>query len=365
VDVRINYLASASRELKHRATLRLHSATYEVPAQVILLDRDVLSPGDTAFVQLRLKSPVLLLPGDFFIMRSYSPQITVGGGVVIDPAPARRRRRSAQALELLNALDEGEDADKLLLLVRESLLSGLSVEDITIRSGLPAAKVDAGLAGLLSQRHVVQVARKPRIFVGIEAFEDLKDMLLTGLEDYLRKNPFKEGIGKEELKAHIPQRSDVRFFDALLNALEKDGKVIVDRDLVKKPGHKPFAAADLAELLGKLENALQAGGFEPPGIKELRAVVGGAEKEVLEHLNQLVREGRVVKVKAELFYAAEPLQTLRDKLVAWLREKGEITPPQFRELTGLSRKYMIPLLEFFDQEKTTIRIGDKRVLRRR
>jgi selenocysteine-specific elongation factor len=365
VDVRINYLASASRELKHRATLRLHSATYEVPAQVILLDRDVLAPGDTAFVQLRLKSPVLLLPGDFFIMRSYSPQITVGGGVVIDPAPARRRRRSAQALELLNALDEGEDADKLLLLVRESLLSGLSVEDITIRSGLPAAKVDAGLAGLLSRRHVVQVARKPRIFVGIEAFEDIKDMLLTGLEDYLRKNPFKEGIGKEELKAHIPQRSDVRFFDALLNALEKDGKVIVDRDLVKKPGHKPFAAADLAELLGKLENALQAGGFEPPGIKELRAVVGGAEKEVLEHLNQLVREGRVVKVKAELFYAAEPLQALRDKLVAWLREKGEITPPQFRELTGLSRKYMIPLLEFFDQEKTTIRIGDKRVLRRR
>jgi selenocysteine-specific elongation factor len=365
VDTRIHYLTSATRNLKHRATLRLHSATYEVPAQVILLDREVLAPGDSAFAQLRLKNPVLLLPGDFFIVRSYSPQITVGGGVVIDPAPPRRRRRSAQALELLNVLDEGSAADKLSLLVRESLLSGLSLEEIAIRSGLPAVKVESGLSGLLSQRNVVQVVRKPRVFVSMEAFEDIKDMLMTGLENYLQKNPFKEGIGKEELKAHIPPRSDVRFFDALLNALEKEGRVIVDCELVKKPGHKPFAAADFAELLNKLEKALRTGGLEPPGIKDLCAVVGGSEKEVLEHLNQLVREGRAVKVKAELFYAAQPLRAVREELVAWLREKGEITPPRFRELTGLSRKYMIPLLEFFDQEKTTIRVGDKRVLRRR
>jgi len=364
VDTRIDYLSSAPRELKHRATLRLHSATYEVPAQVILLDRDVLEPGGSAFVQLRLKSPVLLLPGDNFIVRSYSPQITVGGGVVIDPAPPRRRRRSAQALELLTALGGGEDADKILLLIRESLLSGLPLEELITRSGLSAKRTEAALSGLLSQGLLVQVVREPRIFLSKEAFAELKSLLLDGLENYLRENPLKEGIGKEELKARIPKRSDLRFFGPVLASLEKDGKALADRDLVKKPGHKASAAVDQAGLQTRLENALQKGGAEPPGIKELCEAVRCGEKEALEHLNLLAREGRAIKIKSDIFYAPEPLQSLRQKLVAFLQEKGEVTPPDFRELTGLSRKFMIPLLEYFDQEKVTIRVGDKRVLRK-
>lgn len=365
VDARLDFLASAPRELKHRATLRLHSATYEVSAQVILLEGDTLAPGASAFVQLRLKGPVLLLPGDFFILRSYSPQVTVGGGVVLDPAPPRRRRRSAQARELLDALGEGVDADKLLLLTQQSLLSGLTLEELIIRSGLPAKRAEAALANLLSQGLLVQAAREPRTFLAQESFHSLKSLLLTGLEGYLRDNPLKEGIGKEELKAHIPKRSDLRFFPAVLTALEKEGKVIVDRDLVKMPGHRAAAGAGQAGLLAELETALQAGGEEPPGIKELAALVGSDEKHVLENLNLLAREGRVMKVKADVFYSPQPLQALQEKLVAYLGEKVEITPPQFRELTGLSRKFMIPLLEYFDQIKVTLRVGDKRVLRKR
>ena len=110
VDVRLNYLSSAPRELKHRSTLRLHSATYEVPGQVILIDRDTLQPGETAYVQLRLAKPVLLLPGDPFVLRTYSPQATLGGGTILDPDPPRRRRRSAEALDLLQAIETGGEA---------------------------------------------------------------------------------------------------------------------------------------------------------------------------------------------------------------------------------------------------------------
>ena len=365
VDARIDYLSSAPRELKHRATLRLHSATYEVSAQVILLDRDTLAPGDSAFVQLRLKTPVLLLPGDNFIVRSYSPQITVGGGAVIDPAPPRRRRRSAQALELLQALDQGEDADKLLLLTQESLLSGLTLEELVIRSGLSEKKIEAPLAGQLSKGLIVQAVRKPRIFLAQEAFESLKTLLVSGLEKYLQANPLKEGIGKEELKAQIPKRSDVRFFESLLGSLEKEKKIIVDRDLIKIPGHRASAAVDQAAVLAKLEEALQQADIEPPSIKVLGELVRCNEKAVLEHLILLHRENRAVKITADLFYAPQPLQTIQEKVVAFLKENEEITPPQFRELTGLSRKYMIPLLGYFDQEKVTLRIGDKRVLRGR
>ncbi|MRR06138.1 MAG: selenocysteine-specific translation elongation factor [Deltaproteobacteria bacterium] len=365
VDTRFNYLPTAPRELKHRATLRLHSATYEVPAQVILLDRDVLKPGETAFVQLRLKHPVLLLPGDLFILRSNSPQITVGGGQVLDPAPPRRRRRSEQALELLDALREGEDADKVRLLAQESLLSGITLEELVIRSGLSAKRTEAALAALLSHGQLVQMVREPRIFLAKEAFQTIKTLLLDGLEGYLRDNPLKEGIGKEELKARIPRRSDLRFFGPALSALEKEGKALVDRDLVKIPGRKAGNNDSGAALLARLEDELRKGDREPPSVKELAQGLDRSEKELLEHIDLLVRAGKAVKVKNDLYYAPEPLAEIRACLLRHLEAKGEITPPEFRELTGLSRKFMIPLLEFFDQEKLTIRVGDKRLFRKK
>lgn len=218
---------------------------------------------------------------------------------------------------------------------------------------------------MLSKGLIVQAVRKPRIFLAQDAFETLKSLLVSGLEKYVKDNPLKEGIGKEELKAQIPKRSDARFFDAVLSSLEKQKKIIVDRDLIKIPGHRASAAVDQAAVLTKLEEALQQAGMEPPTLKVLGERVRCNEKAVLEHLILLHRENRAVKITAELFYAPQPLQSIQEKLVAFLKEQDEITPPQFRELTGLSRKYMIPLLGYFDQEKVTLRVGDKRVLRRR
>ncbi|BEH08464.1 MULTISPECIES: selenocysteine-specific translation elongation factor [Geobacter] len=364
VDARLDYLPSAPRELRHRSTLRLHSATYEVPAQVILLDRDVLAPGDSAFVQLRLKHPVLLLPGDPFVLRSYSPQATLGGGNVLDPMPPRRRRRSDEALALLEALGERSESDTVRLLVSGSLLTGICFEDIVVRGGLSARRAEAAMATLLSSGDVVQMVREPRIFLSRTSFVSLKGVLLSEVEEYLRDNPLREGLGKEELKTRLPRRSDPRFFTPLLISLEKEGKIVVDRDLVKLPGRKGTITVDQADLQVRLEKALQRGGYEPPTIKEMCDSLHCAEKMLLEHLNILAREGRAVKVKSDIFYAPEPLADIREKLMAYLREKGEIMPPEFRELTGLSRKFMIPLLEFFDQGKITIRVGDKRVLRR-
>jgi selenocysteine-specific elongation factor len=365
VDAQFSYLLSAPRELKHRSMLRLHSATYEVPAQVILLDREVLLPGEASMVQLRLKHPVLLLPGDHFIVRSYSPQVTVGGGVVIDPAPPRRRRRSAQALELLQALREGEDGDKIRLLAQEALLSGISMDEIVTRSGLPAKKTETVLAALLTQGLLVQVVREPRVFLAKESFSVIKEQLLGGLEGYLRDNPLKEGIGKEELKSYIPRRSDLRFFGPALASLEKEGKALVARDLVKMPGREAIHEADGSGLLTSLETALQEGGMEPPNLKEMSERLRRSEKEILEHLGLLVRGGRAIKIKNDIYYAPEPLAEIRGRLLKHLEAKGEITPPEFRDLTGLSRKFMIPLLEYFDQEKLTIRVGDKRLFRKK
>jgi selenocysteine-specific elongation factor len=364
VDAHLDYLPSALRELRQRTILRLLSSTYEVPAQVILLDRDTLQPGDSAFVQLRLKSPVLLLSGDAFVLRAYSPQTTVGGGRVLDPEPPRRKRCSDSALTLLNAMNSGTDEEKVRLLVAESLYAGLSQEDIALRCGLSQKKAETALTALLSGGEVVLAVRDPRIVLASEFFERLKEVLLAGIEKYLRDNPMKEGIGKEELKGHLPRQSDPRFFGSLLVALEKGGKVVTDRDLVRPFGLKVTANADQAGLREKIAEMLQGGGGEPATVREMGKTLHRSEKDLLEHLNFLARDGRAIKITGDLFYAPESIAGIREKLVSRLKESGEITPGIFRELTGLSRKFMIPLLEYFDREKVTIRVGDKRLLRK-
>jgi selenocysteine-specific elongation factor len=364
VDARLDYLPSAHRELRHRAILRFHSATYEVPAQVILLDRKTLQPGDSAFVQLRLKSPVLLLPGDAFVLRAYSPESTVGGGRVLDPAPSRRKRSSDAALTLLKAMNSGTDGEKVRLLVAESLYAGLSQENIALRSGLTMEKAETALSSLLTGGEVVLAVREPRIVLARESFEGLKELLLAGIKEHLRDNPMKEGIGREELKGRLPRQSDPRFFGYLMADLEKERKVVAYKDMVGLFGHCVAANADQHGVREKILNLLLRGGSEPPTVRELGEALKLNEKVLLGHLIFLVREGRAIKISADLFYAPEPIANLREKLVSCLKATGEITPGAFRGLTGLSRKFMIPLLEYFDREKVTIRVGDKRVLRK-
>jgi selenocysteine-specific elongation factor len=211
---------------------------------------------------------------------------------------------------------------------------------------------------------LVQVAREPRIFIEKSAFTDLQNLLFGELERFLEDNPLREGIGKEELKGRLPKRSDPRFFGPLLALLEKDGKVVVERDLVKLPGRKGTPSTVQAGVQDRIAELLRKGGMEPPTVKELGNATGCGEKDVLGHLNFLAREGRAVKLKSDVFYAPDPVTAIREKLIAYLKERKEITPTDFRELTGLSRKFMIPLLEYFDGERLTIRVGDKRVLRK-
>jgi selenocysteine-specific elongation factor len=365
VDVRLDYLASAPRELKHRATLRLHSATYEVPAQVILLDRDTLQPGDSAYVQLRLKESALLLSGDSYILRMSAPTTTVGGGVVLDPFPPRRRRRSSEALELLEAFGQAEHGRTIALIIAQSLLSGIVFEDILLRSGIPRKPAEAALSALLSSGEVVQVTREPRMYLAKGPFEILKKCLVDELVAFLDTNPLKEGMGKEELKTRLPKRSDGRFFTPLLSALEKDGMMVPDRDIVKLGGKVARKNFPVEDLSGKMGLFLKEGGIEPPTVKEVMERFRCDEKAVRDNLALLVRNGEVARISSDLFYSSAALNGLREKLVTHLKENGEVTPTEYRELTGLSRKFLIPLLEYFDSEKLTIRVGDKRMARKR
>ena len=365
VDIRLQLLTSAAKGVKHRARFRLHTATSEVGAELILLDRDSLAPGEETFAQLRLAAPLLLLPGDPFVLRSYSPQTTVGGGNVLDPFPPRRRRRSAEAMALLSAIAAGNDSEMILLMAAASLFTGIAYGELLARTGFTVRKLDVLLAPLLSSGELLQMTREPRIFLSKGSFSELQTQLFREVRLYQEQNPLKDGIGREELKNRLPKRSDPRFFQQLITSLEKDGLVTALKESVSLPKESAPARTGTGSLLDRLADALFQGGQEPPTLKELAAAFAQPEKSTLDHLYALTRDKRAVKVCSDLFYAVEPLQQIRARLTEHLQTKGEVTPTEFRELTGLSRKFMIPLLEYFDQEKLTIRVGDKRLLRRK
>lgn len=365
VDVYLNHLASASRSLKHRSVLRLHSSTYEVSATVILFDRTVLVPGESSYAQLRLARPVLLLNGDPFVLRTSSPSATVAGGRILDPSPPGRRRRSLEALKLLGNLSAGTENSIISGMVSGSILSGITHAEIAARSGILSRRLEAALSTLLASGEIVQVVRDPKKYLSRDSFSALCDLLIDVMNSYFAQNPLKEGISKEELKTRIPSRSDGRFFTPCLAALEKDGRVIAERDQVRLVGRKAGSETGQVDIRLQIQLELEKGGNEPPFLNDICKSLQIPEKQALEHLALLVGEGQAVRVKSDIFYRPEALAGIEELLISYLREKGEITPAEFREISGLSRKFMIPVLEYFDSRKVTIRLGDKRVLRKK
>jgi selenocysteine-specific elongation factor len=259
----------------------------------------------------------------------------------------------------------GDESDMVERLISTSLLSGISFRELILRSGFSSKRLEAALSLPLSSGRVIQMVRDPRIFLGRDSFLNLCDILLNRVETYLADNPIKDGISREELKTRLPARSDGRFFSQCLLHLENEQKVESDRDQVRLPGRKGGAVDSISDIQQKLEEMLVSSGTEPPTVRELCETLRLPEKPVLDHLTLLTRQGRAVKVKSDIFYAPGPLQQISDTMLEHLRSKGEITPAEFREITGLSRKFMIPLLEYFDSLKMTVRVGDKRFLRRR
>jgi selenocysteine-specific elongation factor len=367
LDTELLLLAAAPKPLRHRAKLLLHVGTAQVPATVALLDRPELAPGDTAFAQLRLAEPVAALPGQRFILRGFTVLEgrgkTVGGGRVLAVAPPKRRRGRPEALAQLRVL-AGSDADARVGTVLEMAgPAGLSLDALVGRTALAPRVAQSGLDRLGARGGALLFDRERRSYVAGSVAADLTRRLVAAAEAFHRARPLAAGIGREELRGSLPSITDPRLFARLLSALADKGTVIVDGDLVRMKGHAAASGASGGALKEKVAAVLAKGGLTPPWIGELPAAVAGSDADVSAVLKLLLAEGRAVRTSAELYFDAAAIATLREKLVAFLRERKEISTQEFKDLVGATRKYVIPLAEYFDREKITLRIGEKRILR--
>ncbi len=362
-DAKLKLLASAPRKLKNRAEVHFHIGTSEFMARVILMDSETLEPGRESYVQIITEDEAVCLPGDHYVIRASSPQVTIGGGRILNVAPPRRKRFDPLAQEVFRVMESGRADEKTAWLVKESRLLGLTKGEIKARSALTERELDRILNELMSRQVVVRFDAEAQKLVHADHLQEMMAAIEAFLADYHRANPLKPGLPKEELKTRIKLHADPKLVTFAASRLIAEGKARAQEDLIALADHKVSLASDLTEIKANILAAYRQGGLTPPRYREVADKLGGDG--VSDVMALLLKEGSLVKLKEDLFYDPEALEGLKKRVVEFLQSHGEMTTQDFKELAGVSRKYLIPLAEYYDRQGVTIRVGEVRKLRER
>jgi selenocysteine-specific elongation factor len=361
LDVRLLLLSGAPRALKNRTRIRLHLGAAEIMSRVLLLDRDELEPGQECYAQLYLETETIAGKGDRFVIRSYSPMHTIGGGRVVDPNPPRHKRFQSAVLERLAILEKGTPHE----LVEEAsrrIEAPQSAEDLAAATGLDPDRVQAAVNELEGRGVLVRLADGVQV-AHAEHFEQWKRTVLGALQDYHRRYPLREGYPKEELRSRSFAVFNPGKFQVLLQSLAAKGLITLYSQNVAL---KEFSTEELPEktrqLLDRMETAFREGGMQPPTVAQVCAKLELGEAEGQEYLHYLIRHGKLVRVDEEWCFHAEAVEEARNRIRDFLREHGELSVGEARDLLGSSRRYVLPLLTYFDRKRFTRRVGDLRVL---
>jgi selenocysteine-specific elongation factor len=363
-DLSFQYLASAAKPLKNRTRIRFHTGTSEIMGNLILLDREELAPGDAAAIQVRLDTPVTLVKEDRYVIRSYSPVRTIGGGQILNPIPTKHKRFRTEISDALNALAEMPPEEVIGFHARQAGFRGTEHNELRLVTNLPDKKLDTATSALLSRRDLIMIDRDRRLYVHADTYAYLRQMVLDQLETYHAKNPLKAGMPREELRSKFPAPIHPKLAPQVLTQMLKNKELAVDEDTIRLPTHKVSLAVDQTQLRENIIQAYDRGGITPPYFKEICQALNVETRTARDVLQLLVEEDQLVKVKEDLFFQRKVIDALKERLVTFLRDRGAITTPEFKDMTGASRKYVIPLAEYFDTNNVTIRVGDTRQLRK-
>lgn len=347
IDVVFDLLSSA-KPLKNRAPVHVHAGTAEVEARIRKLGESggAIAPGSRCYARLTLEEPQQLLPGDRFIVRMFSPVVTIGGGTVLDIAPPRRGTEGRLAI-----LERGSIAERISLLVGEAK-SGMGMPELVARTGMLESEIVSGVGS------DVIAFSEPQFWLVSGAWAKTKlETMQADLKQFHREKPLLVGISKEELRSRVLGTAPPFLLDALLARAKT---IAVKGDMVHLASHKVALKLEEEEAMGKIEAAFARTGLAVPALAEVLATSGVELGRAKTLLQILLREKKLVRVSPELVFHASAIQTLREMLATHRGKTFAVA--EFKDWTGVSRKYAIPLLEFLDREKATRREGDSRLV---
>jgi selenocysteine-specific elongation factor len=352
MDVKISLLASA-KALKHGARVHLHAFASETIATVKLYVDKQLKPGSEAFAQLRLSAPLLLVPGDRFVVRQFSPVVTIGGGVVLDATPVQKMAL-APRLEFLKIQGEGDPKAMLLARIARRAEQGLAISQAVAETGWRKEVIES----LLKQ--APSVVALGDLLIQAEALERVKREILEMAAKFHDQNPLAAGMTAATLREAIQANPGV--FDFSLDSLLRARNIETVGELVRLPGRGVVMKDEEAESRKIIEQSFAAAGLKVPALKDVLAGLKIDQARAHKIMTLLLREKILIKVSDELVFHQSALAELCKSLATQKLLSPRLDVARFKDLTGVSRKYAIPLLEYLDRERVTKRIGDERVI---
>jgi selenocysteine-specific elongation factor len=354
VDVDLSLLPSA-KPLKDRARVHLHSYTSETIASVVLYGRKQVGPGESAFAQLRLSEPTLLLPGDRFIIRQFSPVVTSGGGIVVENAPPKRVKGATEYAQFLKTLVEELRSGMVQARVVASGARGLGIAEAVARTGWLAEQI---ISGVSASPEIVRIGD---ILISRPALELVRKDLISALDAFHKHNALVAGMSREELRGRFSEVAPAVFDGVLGDALQAK-KIELSGELVRLAGRGVVMKDEEAESKKIIEVAFANAGLKVPALKDVLAGLKVDRVRAQKIVTLLLRDKVLVKISDDLVFHQSALVDLRQRMAAEKTKSPRLDVARFKDLTGVSRKYAIPLLEYLDREHVTRRVGDERVI---
>lgn len=362
LDVELRVLQSAPKPIKNRQRVRFYLGTSEVFGRVVLLDCEQLQPGDTGFSQLEMEEPVVAARNDRFVIRFYSPMITLGGGMVVDPLPPKHKRFDPQVVRGLEVKAKANPGAFVRTILFEAG-GPVPIDLLAARTGIDRSKLEelvfalerGGQVRLLSAEGITYV-------VTGEDLSRLGEEASRVVRAYHEHHPLRPGMPKEELRTKKYHRLHPKAFQALLDEWVRMGFLYQKGSNVALPQFEPRLSENLSSKVKELEKRFLEAGFQPPAWETVCEDLGVPREEINELLLFMLSQRILVKVAEGLYFHKSVLERATSEIIAAIEARGEISLAEVRDILGTSRKYALPFLEYLDQTKVTRRVGDKRVL---
>jgi selenocysteine-specific elongation factor len=361
-DVKLQLLSGCPRALKDFARVRFHQGTSEIMARIHLLEDKSLEPGGETFAQLVLEGKTLCLPGDHFIIRSYSPITTIGGGIILDNLPSRHHGRKVSIVERLKILEKGELESSIIAFIEDAGAEGIEEKELIAHSGIELDTLTSIVKKLEEQDKIKIISKQPLKLLSFALFRSLCAKVLQEIEKFHQNNPFKKGMPKEELRAKVFRHTNQAMMDILFDSLRSEGKIGVLRENITLAGYKIELSPEDEKIKNELEKLFIQGALAPPETEDAFKKCKGERKKVETIFNLLIDQGVLIKISSSYIIHSTVLEELKTKLKDFAAKKEKINVSEFKELTNTTRKYAIPLLEYLDRQKITRRSGDERVI---
>lgn len=361
-DCHVELLPSAPGPIELRKRIRFHIGTAELMAHLVLLGQERLEPGSSAFAQIHLEEPAFALPGDRFIMRQYSPMITIGGGEILDAQPTKHRRSDPRVIEKLKIFKEAGRDEAIRTVIEEAALQGIELSTLAAARGLAPAGVKERLLAMGKTGRVRILADNPIVVISAAAFKAAADAAVIAVKQFHQTNPLVQGIGREELRARVFGDASNLVYQTVLDKLAADRKISVSLDVIHEFGRKVTLKADEESIRAQLLQRFQSQGLQATSSDDVIDTLKLDRITARKIVQLMLKENVLIKVNDEMVIDKATL----DKLIADVKARKSTNPKlgvaEFKDLTGVTRKYAIPLLEYLDRQRVTRRVGDERTI---